>query len=303
MSAPRLSVVIVTYRSRAVLDDCLGALAFATRHLPHEVIVVDNGSGDGAPEWVARSWPAARVLANPDNRGFTRAVNQGLEAASGEALLLLNPDCRVTVAGLERLLEVLALDPRNAAVAPMLVDEEGRPARSCGRFPSLWSLACEHLGLARRFPRSPWLAGHKYGHRALESLGRVGWCSGAALLMSRAAYQRIGGLDEKIFMYMEEVDWCRRAHQAGLLVRFVPQARFVHRGQHAARQAPEATYVHNLRSRIYYVRKHHGVFQAGIVKGILAASLAGKWLATRAGWSRAGEPRIYARGWEAVWAA
>ena len=301
--SPTLSVVIVSYRSRAVLDSCLRSLAGVHARVPHETIVVDNGSGDGAPEWLCQAWSDVRVIANPENRGFTRGVNQGLAAATGEALLLLNPDCQVTEAGLERLLQVLSLDPRLAAVAPMLMDERGQPVRSCGRFPTLWSLACEHLGLARRFPGSAWLSGYKYGDRAIESLDRVGWCSGAALLIARDAYELLGGLDEKIFMYMEEVDWCRRAHLAGLAVRFVPSARFVHSGQHASRQAAEATYLHNLRSRVYYVRKHHGAFEAGVMKSILAASLIGKWALTRSGVSRAGEPRIYARGLETVWAA
>lgn len=301
--SPRVSVVIVTYRSRAVLDPCLRSLSKCASRVPHEVIVVDNGSEDGIVEWVAEAWPEVRVLANPDNRGFTRGVNQGLAAASGEALLLLNPDCQVTTHGLERLLEALERDRELAAVAPRLVDDRGQPARSCGRFPSLWSLACEHLGLARVFAGSRWFGGYKYGGQALETLGRVGWCSGAALLVTRAAYLRLGGLDEAIFMYMEEVDWCRRAHRMGLGVRFVPSATFVHSGQHAAHQVREATYLHNLRSRVYYFRKHHGAGAATAAKGILFASLALKWIATRAGIQRAGEPRVYARGLEAVWAA
>jgi GT2 family glycosyltransferase len=300
---PRVSVVLVGYRSRGVLPACLESLARCARRVPLEVVLVDNGSEDGTAEWLAASWPGVRVLANPDNRGFTRGVNQGLAVALAPSLLLLNPDCRIEPDDLERLLAAAADDPALAAVAPMLVDERGVPVRSCGRFPSLWSLCCEHLGLARWFPESRVFGAYKYGGVALADLDRVDWGSGAALLLSRRAYQSLGGLDERIFMYMEEVDWCRRARLAGLEVRFVPGARVVHTGQHAARQVREASYLHNLRSRVYYFRKHHGHGTAAVAKAILATSLLGKWLATRIGASHAGEPRVYARGLEAVWAA
>jgi GT2 family glycosyltransferase len=300
---PRVSVVIVTYRSRAVLPACLESLRDCAQQVPLEIVVVDNASADGTPEWLMATWPQVRVIANPDNRGFTRGVNQGVAAAGGSTLLILNPDCRVAPGDLTRLLAALEADPNLAAVAPMLVDDHGHPARSCGRFPSLISLVCEHLGFARAFPGSPVFDAYKYGGRPLSRLGRVDWCSGAVLLVPRHAWLKLGGFDERIFMYMEEVDWCRRARRAGMVVRFVPEARVVHTGQHASRHVPEAIYLYNLRSRVYYFRKHHGRLAASAAKAILATSLVGKWLATRLGLSRAGEPRVYVRGLEVVWAA
>jgi len=104
-------------------------------------------------------------------------------------------------------------------------------------------------------------------------------------------------------MYMEEVDWCRRAAKAGHAVRFVPDARIIHVGQQSSRLVPGETYLHNLRSRVYYFRKHHGVIAAWLAKAILCASLVCKWAATAA--RAAGDPaaRVYAAGIEAVWAA
>ena len=297
----RVSVVVVTYHSRTVLQACLESL----EAIPpaHEVIVVDNHSEDGTVEWLRAHRPEVRVIENPDNRGFARAVNQGLEQATGETMLLLNPDCRVTGEGVERLLETLGDGRSVAAVAPMLCDENRTPARSCGRFPTLWTLFCEHLGLAARFPTSRLFAGYKYGSVPLERLGGVGWASGAALLISRPAYQRLGGLDGGFFMYMEEVDWCLRAHRAGLGVRFVPRACFVHTGQHASFGTGGHTYLYNLRSRVRYFRKHHGPLAAWVAKAILASSLALKWMCVCSGAVRAEDPAVYARGWEAVWAA
>ena len=167
----------------------------------------------------------------------------------------------------------------------------------------MWTLFCEHLGLAALFPASRVFAGYKYGGVPLERLAEVGWASGAALLISRPAYQRLGGLDGGFFMYMEEVDWCLRACRDGLAIRYVPEACFVHTGQHASCHTGGRTYLYNLRSRVRYFRKHHGPIAAWGAKTILASSLAFKWVCTRFGAVRAEDPGVYARGLEAVWAA
>lgn len=296
---PKVSVVIVSYRSREPLEECLESLRICSERTPLEVIVVDNASADGTVEWLAQRHPWVGVIANADNRGFTGGVNQGLAAAAGELLFVLNPDCRVPSEALERLVAAVAEHPNVAAVAPMLLEDDGRAARSCGRFPNLWTLVCDHLNFAKAAPRTALFGGYKYGELRLESLNRVDWASGAALLVPRAAYDRIGGLDEGIFMYMEEVDWCRRAASAGLAVHFVPDARIVHLGQQSSRQVPGQTYLHNLRSRVYYFRKHHGSWAAVVAKGVLIVSLAAKWVVAR----RREGSGIYAQGMGAVWAA
>ena len=301
--SPRVSVVIVGYRSRAALEGCLESLRACGEVIPLQVVVVDNASGDGTVEFVRRVHPTVEVVANPDNRGFTRGVNQGLERARGDFLFVLNPDCLVTAEALERLVRALEQEPGLAAVAPMLLDGDRRPVRSCGRFPDLWTLFCDHLGLAQGFPDTPLFGRYKYGGRPLESLGPVDWASGAALLVPRSAHLAVGGLDERIFMYMEEVDWCLRAARAGLAVRYVPEARIVHLGQQSSRQAPGETYLHNLRSRVYYFRKHHGPLAATAAKAILLASLVLKWCTIAARRARGPSAGVYARGLEVVWAA
>ena len=255
---------------------------------------------DQAERPAIRAASAVRVIENAANAGFTRGVNQGLDLARGEVMFVLNPDCTLGPGALVRLLESLAADATLAAVAPALADTHGRVARSCGRFPSLWSLFADHFGLASASPGSPWLGGYKYGGRPMESLGRVDWASGAALLINRAAYEDLGGFDEHLFMYMEEVDWCRRAALAGLGVRYVPAAAVVHVGQQSSRRVPGQTYLHNLRSRVYYFRKHHGPVAALAAKGILASSLVLKWLGSRVSPARREDSAVYAAGLEAL---
>jgi GT2 family glycosyltransferase len=300
---PAVSVVLVTHHSRGVLDDCLSSLAECAPGVAHEVVVVDNDSRDGTLEWLHAQHPAVQVIANPHNLGFASAVNQGLAVARGAMFLLLNPDSRVNAAGLERLIETLRADPACGVAAPRLLDDDGTPARSCGRLPTLWTLACDHLSLALAFPRSTWFASSKYAAVPLEELDTVGWASGAALLIPRRAYEQVGGLDDGYFMYMEEVDWCRRAQCLGWRVRYVPDATFSHSGQHASRGNGGRAYLHNLRSRVRYFRKHHGVLAGATAKAILLTSLVLKWLSTRAGVRGAEESTVYARGLEALWAA
>lgn len=300
---PRVSAVIVSYRSRDALGPCLDSLKSCAASVPLEVIVVDNASEDGTADWLRSEHPEVELIANPDNRGFTRGVNQGLARARGESLFVLNPDCEVTPQALERLIAALEETRDAAAVAPLLRDGAGHAARSCGRFPDAWTLICDHLGLAQSFPDSPLFGRYKYGGRAMNELDRVEWASGAALLIPRRAYQDVGGLDENIFMYMEEVDWCRRAAGQGLVVRFVPGAAILHHGQRSSRQVPGPTYLHNLRSRVYYFRKHHGPIAARVAKAVLLLSLALKWTVTAIRRSTRPGAGLYAAGLETVWVA
>lgn len=300
---PLVSIVIVSFHSRDELRPCIESIERHSGNVRTEVIVVDNASHDGTVEWLAAQHSNVRVVANADNVGFTRGVNQGLAEAKGDALFVLNPDCEIRPGTLELLLAALKTEPTLALAAPALVDAHGRIARSCGRFPSIWTLVTDHFGLASAFPGTELFGGYKYGGRDMNSLGLVGWASGAALMITRAAYEQLGGLDERIFMYMEEVDWCRRAGLAGLGVRYVPTATVLHVGQQSSRRAPRQSYLHNLRSRVYYFRKHHGPTAALAAKCILYSSLSLKWLASKLSPARREAAAIYAAGLQAVWVA
>jgi len=296
---PLVSAVVVTYRSRDVIPRCVRSLARCRQRFPFEAIVVDNASGDGTAEWIRQRAPWITLVENERNEGFTRAVNAGISRTHGSAVLLLNPDAEATPEGVERLAGELRQDPCLAAAAPALAGPDFRTVRSCGRFPTLWTLACDHLGLARAFPRTRLFGGYKYGDRPIASLCDVDWASGAALLVSREALDRIGGLDEEIFMFMEEVDWCRRARAAGLGVRYMPGVRFSHIGQRSSAKAPIESYLHNVRARVHYFRKHHGAGGALTARVLLASSLALKLLAVAP--RDPGRARTYALALRAAW--
>ena len=309
---PRVSVVIVHAAAEIRLAACLDALELCREQVALEAIVVDQVCDEAALDPVRRRFPWVEVVAAADHRGFTFGVNRGFARARAEAVLMLSPECRMNPAAMVRLLRALQCEPALAAAAPALPDALGLPARSCGRFPDLWMLACDQLGLARAFPDSPWFGRYRYGGRPIESLDYVDWASGAALLVPRALWLALGGLDENLLLSLEEVDWCRRAARAGHRVRLVPAARITQPGRVAARDTSDEAYLHHLRSRVYYFRKHQGAAAALAARAILSAGLLLRWAGAvlpRVRGDRALEPRRatrarnYAAGLGAVWAS
>ncbi len=298
-----ISVVIVAHRALGALGPCLSSLAAARLSVPMEVVVVDNDSCDGTLDWIRREHPWVGTIASSTNVGFARGVNLGVTEACGDLLLLLNPHCEVSAEALEAMCETASRTPALAAVAPMLLDHRGRLTRSCGRFPDLWTLGCDHFGLSRVFPRSRWFARHQYGERPIDSLDQVDWASAACLLIPRAAWDAVGALDESMFLYLEEVDWCRRAARTGRNVRFVPAARIVHHGSMSSKPVPGDSYPNDLRSSVLYFRKHYGGPMAVAVKAVLLTSLAIKWGVSSMRVTSRPLANLYARGVTTVWMA
>lgn len=309
---PRVSVVIVHSAAESRLASCLDALELCRIQVPLEAIVVDQVCDEVALDPVRRRFPWIEVIPAADTRGFTFGINRGFARARAEAVLMLSPDCKITPESLVRLLRALQCEPGLAAAAPALPDRLGLPARSCGRFPGLWTLVCDQLGLAGAFPDSALFGRYRYGGRGVETLEYVDWASGSALLVPRALWLALGGLDENLFLSLEEVDWCRRAARAGHRVRMVPAARITQSGREAGRATSDEAYLHHLRSRVYYFRKHHGSAAALAARAILSAGLMLRWVGASLPRARRGpapraegasRARTYAAGLGVVWAS
>lgn len=229
---PVVSVVIVNWNTRADLRVCLTALAREVR-LPSEAIVVDNGSNDGSAALVRAEFPAVRLIANPDNRGFAAASNQGLAVARGHCLLLLNPDVVVQPGAIETLVAALEANPRLGAVGPLLLDS-GSDTPGLGyyrRFPSFLQVLLFQTGLRRLAERWPALVARLWEPSPGDDDRAVDQVPGACLLMRREALEQIGPLDARTFpLWYEDVDWCWRLAQAGWGRQRVAAARVWHRG-------------------------------------------------------------------------
>ena len=250
-----LTVLIVTYNSRRDIDACLHALAGAGIGVPFEVVIVDNASADGTAAHVRQHWPAARVIEAPANVGFAAGNNIGVRATRSRLVLLLNPDTRVRPGALDVLIAALDADPGAAICGPRIVDGAGRAELSFGRMISPMNELRQKLlmlGLARGVD-----AVGRYVERTTRTPQRVDWVSGACLLARRTDLERAGLLDERFFMYTEDVDLCATVRRAGRRVLFVPQAEVVHLRGRSVESARPATHAAYRRSHLAFYRKHH----------------------------------------------
>lgn len=219
----RTSILIVSYNAREHLTRCLESLA---RQAPAEteVIVVDNASRDGSADLVRERFPDCRLIALETNPGFGAANNRAAEVARGDALLLLNADAWLADDALEHLHSTLDGHPRAGLVAPQLRYPDGR-------WQFTWAPSTSVLGevvqMARnRFEDAAW--NHRLVPKVLRTLTGPGWYSGACLMVRRAAYEAVGGFDESIFLYFEDVDLCRRLRHRGWRLAQAPDATVFH---------------------------------------------------------------------------
>lgn len=237
--APVLSIIIVAWNVRDLLLACLASIHADPSSPPHEIIVVDNASGDGTAEAVVTRYPAVRVLANRENVGFPRANNQALAHARGRYVLYLNPDTEVGAGTLGACVRELAAHPDVGVVGCRLESKEGfvqyEGARNLYRFRHL---VYEVLYLHMLFPGSARFDDHRMGqwdHRDDRDVEAV---SGAFMMVPRDLAQQIGGLPEDLFMYHEDLSFCLRVQRAGRRVRYLGSVHTVHhRGRSSARSS------------------------------------------------------------------
>jgi hypothetical protein len=249
-----VSVIIVNWNTRDLLRNCLASVIATGEQLELEIIVVDNGSEDGSPEMVAGEFPAVRLLRNLDNIGFVRANNQGLRAAAGTFLWMLNSDTEVQAGCLQRLVAVVAADPAIGAVAPTLLNPDGSYQFSAGRFARPW-LRILPATFENRYNREG-------DQRAMSAQGplRMDWLVGAALLTRSEVLAKVGPLDERYYMWLDDMDWCRKLASAGYARVYVPQAQVAHYGRQSASKLQSEQFAAQLLDSEYlYYRLHHGL--------------------------------------------
>ena len=209
----QVSIVVVSYNCREALQTCLLKLIAENPGLP--IIVVDNASTDGTIEMLTRDFPMVRPCKNTRNIGFAAACNQGIRGCATDFILLLNPDTLMGRAALRRLYDVLRAQPNMGAVGPRILHTDGSLQPSCRRFPTLSAISFDELGLGRLFPHSRRLA--KYRMRGWEhkETRDVDQLMGSCLLLRRTMLEHVGLLDERFFLYFEEVDLCLRMQRTG----------------------------------------------------------------------------------------
>ncbi len=291
-----LDIVIVSWNVGTLLARCLdsilaqpGAGAPQGERVPLgarwlRVHVVDNASRDGTCALVAERYPWVRLTRSESNLGFTGANNLAIPQGEGRYVLLLNPDTELAPGALAGMLDYMEARPHLGVLGPRLRYGDGRPQPSRRRFPNLAMALMESTVLEQWFPHNRWAAAYRMEDRPEDAAQPVDWLTGACLLTRRAVWEQVGLLDDGFFMYSEELDWCRRAAQAGWERVYLPDALVVHHEGQSSCQVVARRHILFNASKVRYFAKHHGRGKAEFLRlcllagfGIQLAEEAAKW--------------------------
>ncbi len=233
-----LSIIILNYKSRELVKQCVKTIGLLAPKVSYEIIVVDNASDDGVGAMLAERFPDVRFLQSPTNTGFAAGNNLGIRAAKGRYVVIMNPDITVLPGALEEMVSYMDTHPDVGVMGPKLIHPDGSLDPSCYRFPT------RMIPVYRRTPLGKFSSGRRaiaeylmedYDH---ETTSDVDWLLGAALIVRREAFEKVGLLDEQYFLYFEDTDWCRRFSEAGYRVVYHPKAKMVHYHERLSAQGP-----------------------------------------------------------------
>jgi GT2 family glycosyltransferase len=258
MSSPQLSVIIVSYNVKYFLRQCLQSVERALEGLTGEVWVVDNASVDGSVEMVKQEFPGVRLIVNDTNLGFAKANNQAIRQARGEYVLLLNPDTIVQEDTFHKVLAFFKEHPEAGAVGVKIIDGNGQFAYDSRRdIPSGWNIFTKITGLYRLWPKSKLFGGYHLTHLPEDEVTPVPVLLGAFMCIPKKVLDEVGLLDERFFMYAEDIDLCYRIIQAGYTNYYLPTTQIIHfKG--------ESTKLHSLsyvlafyKASLQFIQKHY----------------------------------------------
>lgn len=235
MTTVDLSIVIVEYRCIELVESCLRSLAEHLEKLEWECLIVSNSEyGDADAELMCERLGRAHVTINDRNRGYAGGVNRALSQCSAPFIFVLNPDCLLADNQVDSLIKCLEENPDIGAVGPKVVDTKGVVQPSCRRFPRPWTFLLVRSILSRLPLASAERRRYMMEDFSHNSVRDVDWLSGGAVMVRRKAVDEVGPMDERFFLYMEDVDWSRRFWQSGYRVVYCPTCVVIHAGQHAS---------------------------------------------------------------------
>jgi len=228
-----LSIIIVNFNNKKLLKECLDSIYKNTRRITFEIIVSDNGSTDDAPAMVKTDFPEVKLIDNKENLGFAKANNLGLKIAKGHYSILLNNDTILKDSSLDLLVEFMDKTPEAGACGPKLLNIDGTIQHQGGLF------------------------GKKFWQSKIPTT--VDFVIGAALVVRREVIEQVGMMDENLFFYNDDLDWCMSIRKAGWKIYFVPQAEIIHYGGYSSKRTFNAKlFIEGFRGGLYFCRKHYG---------------------------------------------
>lgn len=251
----RLSIIIISYNTKQLLQDCLASF-YPELPADFEVIVVDNNSTDGSVEFLKKTYPKVKLVENQQNLGYAKANNQGIKIATGKFVLLLNSDTLISVTALEKLLDFGETHPQAGVISPLLRFRDKSIQQNGGSLPNLlnmffWQFFLDEIPLLTHLV-TPY---QQEDPEFYLTNRRMGWVSGACFLIPQTVLNKVGFLDEQIFMYAEDIDYCKRVSEAGYQVWSVKSAEIIHIGQGSGKKS--RALLGEYQGLCYYFAKHY----------------------------------------------
>ncbi|MDD5274116.1 MAG: glycosyltransferase family 2 protein, partial [Methylovulum sp.] len=304
-----LSVFIVTYNSAPQLRPCLDSLRAQTLG-DIEIIVVDNASRDDTVAIVRNDYPEVQLLANPSNLGFANANNLALTVAHGRYVVLLNPDAVIPPDTLQQAVKLMEKTPDAGMGGGLLQGPQGEWQPSARQFPSLLNEALVLSGLAGRFPKSRFFGRFDRSWADPSVAAVVDWVPGAFAILRRSLLTEIRLFDSRFFLYYEEVDLCRRIHDANFNVYYWPELVITHIGGASSETVDDLAFsssgkqltLWRMRSQLLYYHKWHGRFYGRLVKTLEQTwHRCRAWRNARRNPAKAAESRHIVQLWQQAW--
>jgi GT2 family glycosyltransferase len=273
MSSPStsidISVVIVGWNAKHYLELCLESLAKAPPRRSMEVLVVDNASTDGSDEMIEAKFPWVKLIKSSENLGFAKGNNVAIRQCQGRYIALVNPDVIVFPGCLDALADFLDQNPKVGNVGPRVLNPDMSMQSTCRRFPTLWNNFCSTTRLERVFKSSRFFAGEHMFYFSHDRMLPVDVLVGCFSMIRREAFDAVGLLDENLFMYGDDVDWCRRARNAGWQMVFYPGGQAIHDRGKITAPYPVRFAVAQQRSVLHYWTKHHSFWGVLGIRSIM----------------------------------
>lgn len=274
-SALDLSIVIISFNTRELTRKCIRSIEEHASGISHEVFVVDNASSDGSANMVAEAFPWVHLIRLDENRGFAGGNIPGMLKAKGDYILLLNSDAFISENVLADTIGYMNANRNAGILGCKLIGEDGSMQPSARMLPCALSKILHVTGLAGKFPKSRFFGQVDLTWWNHSEPRKVGWVVGAFFLIRRKTMEAIGVLDDRYFLYFEEIDYCLAAQKSGWDVVFYPYAEVVHIGGQSAAKSGERLstrgmqlLVIRLKSEYRYYRKFYGRMMVLLIAAI-----------------------------------
>jgi hypothetical protein len=221
-----------------------------------QVVIVDNASKDGTAEFLSRSYPQVELIRNDKNLGFAKAVNQGIKISRGKYILLLNPDMRVLGRAVLNSLEFVKKNKEVGIIGGQYLYPNYKIQSSFGNFPSLLTEFLQATSLYKILPFGRYVPYNVLWKKWFKKIMEVDWVAGGFMLARKEVIESIGLFDENFFMYLEDIDFCRRARDKNFEIVYYPKARIIHHHMASAEDL-SLTLLNEVNSLVYYFEKHN----------------------------------------------